>query len=334
MEEEVERADCVVVVCTPTYARKANERRGGVGYEHQIVSGAILANTPRRKFIPILRSGRLESGSDCALPVAHTGIKAIDFRSNAAFAKALEDLLRTVFDKPRHQPPPLGEPPPLAPQPVMAIEDLTDTPLLDSGKRLLYRFVNQHNVMLDRQGTCYRTVQYCLENTTDRPIASVMMGDTMDRPLTRSEFAVAVTDECGNRLETEFAVDTPNYKRWDVYFKVPLQTGERLRFFSQYLSCDVGRYQGQHTHLVREGLIHYVLLREAASGPIRIEVRSESGWKDLSASLPVFECADRRIVTLPYRDIETPFQFRISWADEKMVLIAPNIAMEPPAGVR
>jgi TIR domain len=41
MEQEVAAADFVLVVCTPTYARKSNNRQGGVGYEQQIVSGQL-----------------------------------------------------------------------------------------------------------------------------------------------------------------------------------------------------------------------------------------------------------------------------------------------------
>jgi hypothetical protein len=43
MEQEVSSADVVLVVCTPNYARKSNERQGGVGYEGQIISSRIFS---------------------------------------------------------------------------------------------------------------------------------------------------------------------------------------------------------------------------------------------------------------------------------------------------
>src|SRR5438876_4587908 len=58
MEQELKAANFCVVVCTANYARKANDRRGGVGYEQQIISGDLMSGTERSKFIPILRSGQ------------------------------------------------------------------------------------------------------------------------------------------------------------------------------------------------------------------------------------------------------------------------------------
>src|SRR4051812_23645739 len=38
MERAIEEADRVLMILTPAYARKANQRDGGVGYEQQIIS--------------------------------------------------------------------------------------------------------------------------------------------------------------------------------------------------------------------------------------------------------------------------------------------------------
>jgi hypothetical protein len=48
MERKIATSGHVLVVCTPQYARKANTRRGGVGYEQQIISGRIAAGIQRR----------------------------------------------------------------------------------------------------------------------------------------------------------------------------------------------------------------------------------------------------------------------------------------------
>jgi hypothetical protein len=315
MELEVTQSDFVVVVCTPAYARKANARTGGVGYEQQIVSGQLLANTPRRKFIPILRSGNLENGNDCAVPASFLGILTIDFRSDANFQQSFEELVRTILGRPRLVPPPLGVTPALpAEQDVSQRVVSQDSAPPDPTKRLLFRYVNQHNFMLDLDGYCYRTIQYCLENTTGKPLASYMMGDTSDLPLSISEFNLRIADETGVALRTEFSVDTPNYKRWDTFFRSPLMPGERARFFAQYYSCDVGKYQGQHTQRVQEGVIHYVLLREVSSNGITVAVRDERGWRDVEGQMRLFELPHHRVVLLPYRKIESVYQFRIQWS--------------------
>jgi len=108
MEQEVAAADFVLVVCTPLYAHKSNNRQGGVGYEQQIVSGQLMSGTARSKFIPILRAGDYVQGPDCAIPTHFLGIAWIDFRNDVTFDKSLEDLIRVIFSKPRFAPPPLG----------------------------------------------------------------------------------------------------------------------------------------------------------------------------------------------------------------------------------
>ena len=58
METSVRESDFVVMVCTPAFARRANERAGGVGYESQIVTGELYESVLSDKFVPILRGGR------------------------------------------------------------------------------------------------------------------------------------------------------------------------------------------------------------------------------------------------------------------------------------
>jgi TIR domain len=112
METEVAAADYVLLICTPAFAQKSNARKGGAGYEQQIVSGHIITGTPRSKFIPIIREGTLDQGPNCALPTHFLGTYAIDYRGEMSFSdRDLEDLLRAVFAAPRHVPPTLGSPP-------------------------------------------------------------------------------------------------------------------------------------------------------------------------------------------------------------------------------
>jgi hypothetical protein len=108
MEQKIASSGHVLIICTPAYATKANRRRGGVGYEQQIVSGRIAAGIPRRKFIPILRSGRIGPGRDCAVPTHFAGIFVLDMRTRNAQRTSFEQLLRSIFNKPKFAPPTLG----------------------------------------------------------------------------------------------------------------------------------------------------------------------------------------------------------------------------------
>jgi len=57
MEQAITTAEFVLVICTPEYARKSNNRAGGVGYEAMIITRQLAKKIAQRKFIPVLRSG-------------------------------------------------------------------------------------------------------------------------------------------------------------------------------------------------------------------------------------------------------------------------------------
>lgn len=111
MEQSVEYSDNVVVVLTPNYKTKSLERKGGVGYEQQIISGEIFSGMPRNKFVPIIRNGTFDSGENCAIPPHFKGIATIDFISEDRYESAIEELLRTIYKTPRHLKPAVGSKP-------------------------------------------------------------------------------------------------------------------------------------------------------------------------------------------------------------------------------
>ena len=60
MEQGIKQSDAVILVCSNTYVQKANERKGGVGYETVITSKMFAESDPqRRKWIPVLRDNTL-----------------------------------------------------------------------------------------------------------------------------------------------------------------------------------------------------------------------------------------------------------------------------------
>ena len=44
MEQEITNADYVLIIFTPTYKEKANNRKSGVGYEGYIIAGELFQN--------------------------------------------------------------------------------------------------------------------------------------------------------------------------------------------------------------------------------------------------------------------------------------------------
>ncbi len=107
MEESVTKSDFVILICTPDYARKANNREGGVGYEATIITGELADSIAQGKFIPILRDGDWKS----SLPVWIKTKVGVDLRGNPYSDEQYQDLLRALHKEP-------VKPPPVGPKPV------------------------------------------------------------------------------------------------------------------------------------------------------------------------------------------------------------------------
>jgi TIR domain-containing protein len=55
MEKSVASADRVLMICTEKYVHKADDGKGGVGYEAMIVTGELVHNLGSSKFIPVIK---------------------------------------------------------------------------------------------------------------------------------------------------------------------------------------------------------------------------------------------------------------------------------------
>ena len=96
MEEQITSADYVLIICTPTYKRKADRRTGGVGYEGHIISGELMNLSNERKFIPVKRKGTFEN----AIPTFLAGKLGIDLsEGNNQYETNYQDLITTIFGK-------------------------------------------------------------------------------------------------------------------------------------------------------------------------------------------------------------------------------------------
>lgn len=57
MEREIRENDYVLIVCTPNYRLKSDQRKGGVGYEGDIMTAEVHTQRNHRKFMPIVARG-------------------------------------------------------------------------------------------------------------------------------------------------------------------------------------------------------------------------------------------------------------------------------------
>jgi hypothetical protein len=104
MEREVQSADFVIIICTPKYKTKFDNRDSGVGYEANLVTAEIAAKQNHRKFITILARGTWAE----SLPSVFSGKKSIDFSDALKRQKNYSQLLGAILGT-YPQPPPLGQ---------------------------------------------------------------------------------------------------------------------------------------------------------------------------------------------------------------------------------
>ena len=79
MERSVRESSCVLVICTEKYKQRFDNREGGAGYEGHIITGEIVSEVGKNKFIPVLRSGDWK----CAMPTALSGTHGVDLRNDS-----------------------------------------------------------------------------------------------------------------------------------------------------------------------------------------------------------------------------------------------------------
>lgn len=100
MEQSITDSDFVLIICTPTYKEKSDNRSGGVGYEGHIISGELFAKGNERKFIPVIRKGTVHT----AMPNCLSGKLAIDLSSGRHYDTNFNDLLTTLQGQKRKPP--------------------------------------------------------------------------------------------------------------------------------------------------------------------------------------------------------------------------------------
>lgn len=105
MEESISNADFVLIICTPKYKEKSDNRTGGVGYEGHIISGELFLGGHERKFIPVLRKGTFKE----SIPRSLTSKLFIDLTEGKHYEDNYRDLLTTLYGAKNK--PPIGKRP-------------------------------------------------------------------------------------------------------------------------------------------------------------------------------------------------------------------------------
>lgn len=104
MSRCVRSADRVLMIYTESYVNKANDDRGGVGYEHMIVTGELMQDIGTSKFVPIIR----QTSSLILLPAALRSRFYVNMNDGPHLEEEWEKLLRELNNVPMVSKPPLG----------------------------------------------------------------------------------------------------------------------------------------------------------------------------------------------------------------------------------
>jgi len=104
MEQAVARADRVLMICTEAYVRKADDGKGGVGYEAMVVTGELVRDLGTNKFVPIVR----QTNDPKTLPRCVSTRFYVDFGEGADSEESFEVLLRELHNVPKLAKPVLG----------------------------------------------------------------------------------------------------------------------------------------------------------------------------------------------------------------------------------
>jgi TIR domain len=107
MESKASQADKVILILTPIYKQKADERKGGVGYEHAMVALDIYGDQLNRKVLPVIRRGNWNDST----PIIIKALMAVDMTQEANFEIKFTELLYAIHDQPLKPKPSLGKPP-------------------------------------------------------------------------------------------------------------------------------------------------------------------------------------------------------------------------------
>lgn len=106
MDSGVGLAKRVLVICTENYVLKADDRKGGVGYEHILVTGELINDLGTNKFIPVMRNNPKHS-----LPRCLKTRSFVDFNNDDEYGAKLGDLIADLLERPKHPKPELGKVP-------------------------------------------------------------------------------------------------------------------------------------------------------------------------------------------------------------------------------
>ncbi len=107
MEQGLSKSHRVICVCSDKYVKKANDGKGGVGYEKHIMTAGLYKDIETNWIIPLIKNNQ-DAGK---MPTFLGERSYIDFEKANLYETKYEELLRDLLDEAVLPIPPLGENP-------------------------------------------------------------------------------------------------------------------------------------------------------------------------------------------------------------------------------
>jgi len=107
MERGLSKSQRVICVCSDIYVGKANDGKGGAGYEKQIMTAEVIGDQNTNWIIPLIKNNSNEKKT----PTFLGGRVFISFEEPNLYESKYEELLRDLLDEPILPIPPIGKNP-------------------------------------------------------------------------------------------------------------------------------------------------------------------------------------------------------------------------------
>ena len=101
METQISECDFVLIVCTPRYKKRSDDRQGGVGYEKVLLTSENFPYHNDKRFIPILASGTWEESA----PRWIKSSRYLDMSNPNTYADHYRELVDTLHSSRKTAPP-------------------------------------------------------------------------------------------------------------------------------------------------------------------------------------------------------------------------------------
>jgi hypothetical protein len=107
MERGLSKSQRIISICSDTYVSKANNGKGGAGYEKQIITAEFINDQNNNWVIPLIKNNT----NNKKTPTFLGGRLYISFEDPSLYESKYEELLRDLLDEPILPIPPIGKNP-------------------------------------------------------------------------------------------------------------------------------------------------------------------------------------------------------------------------------